>query len=183
MYANKGSYTVNRRNGKEDADSHESSQRLAPTPTGHPERPDSSATDDQNVNHTDNHETSDVSSSGTESLDHHVGDAGDDNDASSEFIQKKIGKGSDSSFDDAMSSLTKGELMIRRAYLSLRLVLGTFNFTCFILKVPLLLLMLRIGLELSQQKKRESMVTTIEPPYDEEIVPASSPNQASAKSK
>ena len=166
MSPNKGSYTVNkRRDTKEDADSDESSQRLTSSPA-HPERPDSVATDDQNANH----QGSDASSH-SDSLDQHVTDAGDENDASSDFLPKKLAQGSDPSVDDGMSTLalTKNELMIRKAYLFLRLTLGTLNLISFILKVPLLLLILRVAVELSQQKKKESMVTTIEPPYEDEL--------------
>ena len=167
MSPSKGTYVVNRSSNNDDTDSDESSRRLTSSP-GHPERPDSSATDDQNVNR----QAASDTSSGSDSLDHHGNEVidVDENDASSDFIPKKLAQGSDCSVDGSgMSALTKNELMIRKAFLCLRLTLGTLNLTSFILKVPLLLLILRIAVEISQQKKREQQATTLEPPYDDEF--------------
>lgn len=168
MSPSKGSYTVNKRRAtKEDIDSDESSQRLTSSPAP-PERPDSSATDDQNV-HPQGTSVHSDSADSLEHLSHHHVSGGGDEGEQDDFIPKKP-NGSDDSVDDGLSALNKNELMVRKAYLFLRLTLGTLNLTSFILKVPLLLLILRIAVEISQQKKRESMVTTIEPPYEDEAV-------------
>ena len=64
---------------------------------------------------------------------------------------------------------TKKEAVWSRAFLLSRLALGSFNLISLCLKIPLIILIIRMVVELAKAKAVEQSVTTIEPPYDDEL--------------
>ena len=160
----KGSYTVNH------SDSEESCRLTSPGPG---DRPDSAATNDQNVDNP----ASDVSSANS----HQMNAQGDDNDILSDFLPKKLAQLSSDSVNQD-ESLTKNQILLREFYLALRLILGVFNCICLTLKIPVISLAVKIIIDMLRAKNEQAMVTTVEPPYFDEA-PAPSIDESSKKSE
>ena len=76
---------------------------------------------------------------------------------------------------------TRREAVCRRTFLVTRLTLGAFNLTSLCLKLPLIVLIVRMVVEMAQAKASEAQVTTIEPPYEEEGNQQANPDSKSQK--
>lgn len=89
---------------------------------------------------------------------------------SKDYIQEKLNASGDHESGEART-FTLQETIWKKTYLATRITLGSLNLCSLCLKIPILILIIRVLVELVQAKKEAETVTTIEPPYDDEPVP------------
>jgi len=94
---------------------------------------------------------------------------GDESNHSKDYIEEKLHAADQEAGEGR--TFTPQETMWKRTYLATRIILGSLNLCSLCLKIPILILIVRVLVELVQAKKQAETVTTIEPPYDDEPVP------------
>lgn len=101
-----------------------------------------------------------------------------------DYIREKLNPSTSDQESGVMGFRNSKDYLWSKTYLLTRLTLGFLNLISLCLKTPLLIFLLRMVVEVLVAKKEEARVTTIEPPYEEDLVPANPVNpedEAAAK--
>lgn len=96
------------------------------------------------------------------------------------LVREKLNQSQDPEGENETVVFSRPEAIWRKTFLVTRVTLGSANLMSLCLKFPLIILIIRMVVELAQAKASETQVTTIEPPYEEEVVqPVSSGDSGS----
>lgn len=87
-----------------------------------------------------------------------------------DYSNQKLNDHSDQ--ESGMGFRNGSDFLWSKTYLVTRTTLGFLNLISLCLKTPLLIFLLRMVIEVLVAKKEEARVTTIEPPYEEDLQPA-----------
>jgi hypothetical protein len=105
---------------------------------------------------------------------------------SHDYVREKLNQSSPESGGESgesnsrMGFRSSSDYLWSKTYLSTRIGLGFLNLISLCLKTPLLIMILRMVAEVLVAKKEEARVTTIEPPYEEDLQPANPVSDESA---
>lgn len=117
---------------------------------------------------------------GNENGHHHDKDGDDCSDC---LVQQKLHLSGDPEAGGEEVIFSRPEAIWRKTFLITRMTLGSVNLISLCLKVPLIILVIRMVMDIAKAKASESQVTTIEPPYEDEVAPVPVNSDSEAKSQ